>query len=97
MIEHALSCPKGGLVLARHDDAENEWGALGAWALIPSAIIYETKTNSRTVKGEMTWEGAQREGGTADGGTDIFGESQGGGGIVPTVNRASVLERGQDR
>ena len=29
LIEHAISCPKGGLVLARHDDAAKEWGALG--------------------------------------------------------------------
>ena len=35
-IEHSLSCPKGGLVLARHDDAAKEWGALGAQALVPS-------------------------------------------------------------
>ena len=30
LIEHALSCPKGGLVLTWHDDAAKEWGALGA-------------------------------------------------------------------
>ena len=48
-IEHALSCPKGGLVLARYDDAAKEWGALGARALVPSAITYEPKINSRTV------------------------------------------------
>ena len=30
LIEHALSCPKGGLDLARHDDTAKEWGALGA-------------------------------------------------------------------
>ena len=29
LIEHALSCPKGGLVLARHGDNAKEWGALG--------------------------------------------------------------------
>ena len=29
LIDHALSCPKGGLVLARHDDAAKEWGVLG--------------------------------------------------------------------
>ena len=29
-IKHAISCPKGGLVLAQHDDATNEWGTLGA-------------------------------------------------------------------
>ena len=38
LIEHALSCPKGGLVLERNDDAEKEWGALGDRALVPSAI-----------------------------------------------------------
>ena len=42
-IEHALSCPKGDLVLARHDEAAMEWGALGAQALIPSDITYEPK------------------------------------------------------
>ena len=29
LIDHSLSCPKGGLVLARHNDAAKEWGALG--------------------------------------------------------------------
>ena len=37
-IENALSCPKGGLVLARHDEAAKEWGALGARDLFPSTI-----------------------------------------------------------
>ena len=41
-IDHALSCPKGGLVLARYDDAAKEWGALGDRALIPGAITYKT-------------------------------------------------------
>ena len=27
-VEHSLSCPKGGLVLARHDNAVKEWVAL---------------------------------------------------------------------
>ena len=49
LIEHALSCPKAGLVIAQHDDAAKEWGYLGAWALIPSVITYEPKINSRTV------------------------------------------------
>ena len=39
-IEHALSCPKGGLVLARHDDTAKEWGALGDRALVPSVNAY---------------------------------------------------------
>ena len=54
LIEHALSCPNGGLVLEWNDDAAKEWGALGSQALVPSAITYEPKTNSRTVKGERT-------------------------------------------
>ena len=51
LIKHALSCPKGGLVLARHGDAAKLWGTLGSQALIPSAISYEPKINSRTVHG----------------------------------------------
>ena len=51
LIGHDLSCPKGGLVLARHDDAAKEWGALGARALVPREITYEPKINSRTVQG----------------------------------------------
>ena len=35
LIEHALSCPKGDLVLVRHDDATKEWGALGDHSLVP--------------------------------------------------------------
>ena len=43
LIEHTLSCPKGGIVLARNDENAKEWGALGAWDLVPSAITYEPK------------------------------------------------------
>ena len=63
LIEHALSCPKRGLVLAQHDDAAKEWGALGAWALVPSAITCEPKINSRTVQEKRPGAGAQQEGG----------------------------------
>ena len=51
LIEHTLSFPKGGLVLERHDDATEEWGALVARALVPSAITYKPKINSRKVQG----------------------------------------------
>ena len=50
-VEHSLSCPKVGLVLSRNDDAAKEWGALVSQALVPSAITYESKINSRTVQG----------------------------------------------
>ena len=71
-IEYALSCLKGGLVLARHDNATKEWGALGARALVTSSITYEPKINSRTVQGERTGAGAWQEGGEADGGTETI-------------------------
>ena len=50
-IEHALSCSKGGLELEQNDDAAKEWGNLGSQALIPIAIYYETKINSKKVQG----------------------------------------------
>ena len=59
LIEHALSCPKGGLVLAWHDDAAKELGAHETWALVPSAITYEPKIKSRTVQGERTGAGGK--------------------------------------
>ena len=73
LIEHALSCPKGGLVLARHNGAAKEWDALGSRALVPSAITYELKINSRTVQGERTRDGVRQEGGGSDGGADTVG------------------------
>ena len=88
-IEHALSCPKGGLVLAQHDDTAKKWGALGARSLVPSAIIYEPKINSRTVQGERTGAGARQEGGVSEGGTDTVGKAQGG--RARTLNGAARL------
>ena len=82
-----MSCPKWGLVLARHNDASKEWGALGAWAVVPSAITYEPKINSRTVQEERTGARARQEGGEADDGTEIVGENQRG--RVRTVNGAA--------
>ena len=84
MIEHDLPLPNGGLVLARQDDAAKEWGTIEAWALVPSAITYKPKINSRTVQGERTGAGARQEGGEADGGTETVKEAQGG--IGRTVN-----------
>ena len=58
-IEHVLSFPKGGLVLEWHDDTAKECGALGARALVPSAITYKSKINRWTVQGERTGAGAR--------------------------------------
>ena len=63
LIEHSLSCQKGGLVLERHNDAAKEWGALESQSLVPSAITYKLKINSRTVKGERIGVRARQEGG----------------------------------
>ena len=57
--------PEGRPSSARHDAAK-EWGTLGARALVPGAITYEPKINSRTVQGERTGAGARQEGGEAD-------------------------------
>ena len=68
-IYQALSWTKGGLVLARHDEAAKEWGNLGSQALVPSTITYKPKISSRTVQGERIGDGARQEGGGANGGT----------------------------
>ena len=91
LIEHSLSCPREGLVLAHHNTAAKEWGALGARALVPSVISYEPKINSRTVQGGRTRAGVWQEGGEADGGTDTVGAAQGGSG--QTFNGAARLVR----
>ena len=75
--------------MAQHDDAAKEWGALGAWALVPSAITYKPKISSRTVQGERTGAGEWQEGGVADSGTDTVGASQGV--RARTVNEAARL------
>ena len=67
---------KYGLVMMWHDNATKQWGNLGAWSLTPSNISYEPKINSRTVQGEGIGGGAQLEGETSKGGTNIFGEAQ---------------------
>ena len=103
MIEHNLSFPKGSLIIARHDDAAKEWGALGDRALVPSAITYEPKINSRTVQGERTGAGARQQEGEADGGTETIGwtvngatrlAGQRGQVVVPAESRADVYAHG---
>ena len=81
--------PKGGLVLYQGDDAAKEWGNLGSRALVSSTITYEPKINSRKLQGEKTGARARQDSGTADGDTDIVGESQGGSGH--TMNGVAIL------
>ena len=61
-VEHSLACPKYGLVLVQNYDAAKDWGALGSRDLVPSAITYKPKINSRTVQGENTGAGDRQEG-----------------------------------
>ena len=75
----------------QHDDATKEWETIGSWVLVPSAINYKPKINSRTVQVERTGAGAQQGGGTADGLTDTIGEAQEG--SRTTVNGADRLVR----
>ena len=95
--------PKEGPNSAQRDDAAKEWGALGARALVPSAITYEPKINSRTVQGERTRAGERQEGGEADSGTDTVGRTvkrlarligQPGQVVVPAESRADVSAHG---
>ena len=88
-IEHSLSCSRGDLVLARHDDAAKEGGTLGARDLVPSAISYEPKINSTTLQGERTGAGARQENETVNGGTETVGDSQGS--RLTTVNGEAIL------
>ena len=52
LVPHALSCPKGGIVLSWQNDAAKEWGALSARAINPSDTSYKPKINSRIVQVE---------------------------------------------
>ena len=74
-------------------------GALGSRALVPSAIIYKPKINSRTVQGVRIGAGARQEGREADGGTDTVGRTVNGAArlvgqpgqvVVPAESRADV-------
>ena len=50
-VPHSIACPKSGLVLAWHNNAAKEWGALAARALNISCISYKSKINIRTKQG----------------------------------------------
>ena len=92
-IKNTLSCPKGSLVMECHDYSAKDWGDLGARSITPINIYYEPKINSRTVQVEMNGAGARQEGGTAEGGTDIVGATQGDRVNGRSGNRADELAK----
>ena len=49
LVTHALSCPNGGLILARHNYDAKEWVNLLTLTINPSDISYKPNINSRTV------------------------------------------------
>ena len=65
----------------------------GYQALIPSAISYKPKINSRTIQGERNVPGARHEGGTANSVTIIVREAQGGGRNGRARNGSTILAR----
>ena len=91
---HALSCPEGGLVLERHNDAAKEWGALSAWAINPSAIYYEPKINSKTVQGEINRSGARGTTGKQEGEDQDDKEGDTGQATMPDESQADVSIHG---
>ena len=55
LVEHGLSCKKGGLVTLRHNELAAEWRSLCATALTPAAVSTEPLIHSgRTATGEGT-------------------------------------------
>ena len=91
---HALSCPKGGLVLEQHNNAAKEWGALSARDLNPSFISCEPKINSRTVQGESNRAGARVSALEQEGEGNKDGEGATGQAMVPGESRADVSVHG---
>ena len=59
-IDQAISCPKNGIVIVRHENSAKEWGALVVRSLTLSEISYEPQINSRIVQVKGTKEGALR-------------------------------------
>ena len=85
LVPHALSCPKGGLLLTWHNYAAKEWGALAAQALNASYISYKPRINSRTIQGERNRYGVQRA---------TEGQGSTGQATVPDASRADVSIHG---
>ena len=83
LVPHALSCPKVGLVLELQNDAAKEWVTLLAQALNPSYISYESKINSRTVRGDRNGAIARVETIVREGGENKDREGETGQVTVP--------------
>ena len=94
LVPNAISCPKGGLIMARHNDAAKEWGALSDQALNPSAISYGPEINSRTVQGDRNGSGSQVAMGSQEGEAKKYGEGATGQAKVPDESRADISVQG---
>ena len=57
-VEHALSCKKGGLVHARHDDVASEWRWLSRCAFSPGKVEREPYINSSVGRRQREIEAA---------------------------------------
>ena len=91
---HVLSCPKGGLFMARNNDAAKEWGALLAQDLNPPCISFEPKINSKTIQGERNGAGARVATGGQDRGGNEDGEGATGKAMVPDESRTDLSVHG---
>ena len=94
LVPHALSCPKGGLVLARHNDAAKEWGALSTQSINTSDISYKPKINNGTVQGERNRDRARVATGEREGGEQDDKEGATGQATVPDKSRADASIHG---
>ena len=54
-MDHALSWPWGGLVLAWHNNAAKEWDALGYLSLTQIAISYKPIIKIKTIHWGKDW------------------------------------------
>ena len=90
LVPHDLSCPKGGLVLAWHNDTSEEWGALSDQAMNPLCISYKPEIKIRTVKAERNRAGARVHTGIQEGEVKEEGECAIGQETVPDESQVDV-------
>ena len=51
LVDNALSCPHGRLIIVQNDNDAKEWGDIGSWDLTPSEIYYKPLINSMNLQG----------------------------------------------